>query len=71
MSDAGSHPWALFVFAFAAFSLVALAGEFWRAGSTRRALTGESLPRALAQAVATGTAAATAATSSTPGSPSP
>jgi cytochrome c-type biogenesis protein CcmF len=51
VSDAGSHPWALFVFAFAAFSLVALAGEFWRAAATRRALTGESPPRALAQAV--------------------
>jgi cytochrome c-type biogenesis protein CcmF len=50
-SDAGRHPWALFVFAFAAFSLVALAGEFWRAGATRRALTGEPYPRALAQAV--------------------
>jgi cytochrome c-type biogenesis protein CcmF len=51
VSDAGSHPWALFVFGFAAFSLVALAGEFWRAGATRRALTGEPYPRALAQAV--------------------
>jgi cytochrome c-type biogenesis protein CcmF len=50
-SDAGRHPWALFVFAFGAFSLVALAGEFWRAGATRRALTGEPYPRALAQAV--------------------
>ena len=51
VSDAGRHPWALLVFAFAAFSLVALAGEFWRAGATRRALTGEPYPRALAQAV--------------------
>src|SRR6476620_1262987 len=51
VSDAASHPWALFVFAFAAFALVALAGEFWRAGTTRRALTGESLPRALAEGV--------------------
>jgi cytochrome c-type biogenesis protein CcmF len=51
VSDAGSHLWALFVFGFAAFSLVALAGEFWRAGATRRALTGEPYPRALAQAV--------------------
>jgi cytochrome c-type biogenesis protein CcmF len=50
-SDAGGHPWALFVFGFAAFSLVALAGEFWRAGATRRALTGEPYPRALARAV--------------------
>jgi cytochrome c-type biogenesis protein CcmF len=52
VSDAGTHLWALFVFAFAAFTLAALAGEFWRAGSTRRALTGESTPRALGQAVA-------------------
>jgi cytochrome c-type biogenesis protein CcmF len=50
-SDAGSHPWALFVFGFAAFTLVALAGEFWRAGATRRALTGEPHGRALAQAL--------------------
>ena len=52
VSDASAHPWALFVFGFAAFALTALAGEFWRAGTTRRALTGESLPRALAEAVA-------------------
>jgi cytochrome c-type biogenesis protein CcmF len=51
VSDAGSHPWALFVFGFAAFTLVALAGEFWRAGATRRALTGEPYPRALARGV--------------------
>ncbi len=50
-SDAGDHPWALFVFGFAAFTLVALAGEFWRAGATRRALTGEPYPRALVRAV--------------------
>jgi cytochrome c-type biogenesis protein CcmF len=51
VSDAGGHPWALFVFGFAAFSLVALGGEFRRAGATRRALTGESYPRALARAL--------------------
>jgi len=51
VSDAGGHPWALFVFGFAAFTLVALAGEFRRAGATRRALTGEPFPRALATAV--------------------
>ena len=51
VSDAGHHLWALFVFAFAAFTLVALAGEFWRAGSTRHALTGEPYPRALATAL--------------------
>ena len=37
---------------FAAFTLVALLGEFWRAGSTRHALTGEALSaRARARAV--------------------
>jgi cytochrome c-type biogenesis protein CcmF len=51
VSDAGSHLWALFVFAFAAFTVVALLGEFWRAGSTRHALTGEAYPRALATAI--------------------
>jgi cytochrome c-type biogenesis protein CcmF len=51
VSDAGSRPWALFVFGFAAFTFVALASEFWRAAATRRALTGESAPRALAEAV--------------------
>ena len=50
-SDAGSHLWALFVFAFAAFTVVALLGEFWRAGSTRHALTGEGYPRSLVTAV--------------------
>jgi cytochrome c-type biogenesis protein CcmF len=50
-TDAITHPWAMFVFAFAAFTLVALAGEFWRAGSTRHALTGESYPRAIGSAV--------------------
>jgi cytochrome c-type biogenesis protein CcmF len=51
VSDAGHHLWALFIFGFAAFALVALAGEYWRAGSTRHALTGEGYPRALATAV--------------------
>jgi cytochrome c-type biogenesis protein CcmF len=51
-SDAGESPWALLLFALAAFALVALAQEFWRAGASRRALTGESPPRALAAAVA-------------------
>jgi cytochrome c-type biogenesis protein CcmF len=51
-SDASHHLWALLIFAFAAFSLVALAGEFWRAGASRRALTGEPLPRALGRGVA-------------------
>ncbi len=52
VSDAGGHPWALFLFAFAAFALAALAGEFWRAGAGRRRLTGEPMPRAMARAIA-------------------
>jgi cytochrome c-type biogenesis protein CcmF len=51
-SDAGGRPWALAVFAFAAFTFVALSQEFWRAGATRRALTGEPLARALPRALA-------------------
>ncbi|HET8592349.1 MAG TPA: cytochrome c-type biogenesis CcmF C-terminal domain-containing protein, partial [Solirubrobacterales bacterium] len=51
-SDAGGHPWALFLFAFSAFALSALIGEFWRAGAARRRLTGEPMPRALGRAVA-------------------
>jgi cytochrome c-type biogenesis protein CcmF len=51
-TDAADSPWALFLFSFAAFTLVALSQEFWRAGSARRALTGDSFPVALAGAVA-------------------
>ena len=51
-SDAGGHPWALLLFSFAAFSLVALGQEFWRAGAARRTLTGEPFARALPQALA-------------------
>jgi cytochrome c-type biogenesis protein CcmF len=50
-SDAGGHPWALFVFGFGAFTAVALGGEFWRAGATRRALTGEPIGTAFTRAV--------------------
>jgi cytochrome c-type biogenesis protein CcmF len=51
-TDAADNPWALFLFAFAAFALFALTQEFWRAGSSRASLTGEALPRALPRAVA-------------------
>jgi cytochrome c-type biogenesis protein CcmF len=51
-TDAADSPWALFLFAFAAFTLVALSQEFWRAGSSRRALTGERYPVALFGAIA-------------------
>jgi cytochrome c-type biogenesis protein CcmF len=50
--DAAGSPWALLLFAFAAFALVALAQEFGRAASARRALTGEGRATALARAVA-------------------
>ena len=51
-TDALDSPWALFLFAFAAFTVTALTQEFWRAGSSRSSLTGESLPRALPKAIA-------------------
>jgi cytochrome c-type biogenesis protein CcmF len=50
-SDAADSPWALVLFAFAAFALVALGQEFGRAASARRALTGESGGTALVRAV--------------------
>jgi cytochrome c-type biogenesis protein CcmF len=52
LTDAAGSPWALFLFAFAAFTLSALGQEFWRAGSSRRALTGDSFPSALFGAIA-------------------
>jgi cytochrome c-type biogenesis protein CcmF len=48
VTDAGSHPWALALFAFAAFSLTGLAQEFWRGAAARRKLAGGSMPAALA-----------------------
>jgi cytochrome c-type biogenesis protein CcmF len=45
--DAGRRPWALLLFAFAAFALTALAQELWRGGSARRALSGGSMPGAM------------------------
>jgi cytochrome c-type biogenesis protein CcmF len=50
-TDAADSPWALFLFAFAAFTFVALGQEFWRAGSARRALTGDGLPSAMFGAI--------------------
>jgi cytochrome c-type biogenesis protein CcmF len=52
VTDALDHPWALVMFSFAAFALVALAQEFGRAASARRALTGEARAPALVRAVA-------------------
>ena len=51
-TDAAGSPWALLLFAFAAFALVALGQEFGRAASARRALTREGWPQALARAIA-------------------
>src|SRR5829696_998283 len=46
-TDAASRPWALLLFAFAAFALTGLGQEFWRGAVARRRLTGGSLPAAL------------------------
>jgi cytochrome c-type biogenesis protein CcmF len=46
-TDAAQSPWALALFALAAFALTGLAQEFWRGATARRALAGGSLPAAL------------------------
>jgi cytochrome c-type biogenesis protein CcmF len=46
-TDAARRPWALALFAFAAFALTGLAQEFWRGAAARRALAGGSMPAAL------------------------
>ncbi len=46
-TDAGNKPWALALFAFAAFSLTGLAQEFWRGAAARRSLAGGTMPAAL------------------------
>jgi len=46
-TDAAHRPWALALFAFAAFALTGLAQEFWTGAAARRRLTGESTPAAL------------------------
>jgi cytochrome c-type biogenesis protein CcmF len=50
-TDAGSRPWALALFAFAAFALTGLAQEFWRGAAARRSLSGGSMPAALVAVV--------------------
>ncbi|HEY7455912.1 MAG TPA: heme lyase CcmF/NrfE family subunit [Solirubrobacterales bacterium] len=50
-TDAAGAPWALALFAFAAFALTGLAQEFWRGAAARRALAGGSLPVALVAVV--------------------
>jgi cytochrome c-type biogenesis protein CcmF len=47
VSDAGSKPWALALFAFATFALIGLGQEFWRGAAARRSLVGGSMPAAL------------------------
>lgn len=51
-TGAGSSPWALFLFGFAAFTAVALLQELSRAALARRDLTGEPIPLALGRAMA-------------------
>ncbi len=51
-TDAGAKPWALALFAFAAFALTGLTQEFWRGARARQSLRGGSLPAALAGIVA-------------------
>ncbi|HXQ88824.1 MAG TPA: heme lyase CcmF/NrfE family subunit, partial [Solirubrobacterales bacterium] len=46
-TDAADSPWALALFAFAAFALTGLAQEFWSGAAARRQLTGEPGPQAL------------------------
>jgi cytochrome c-type biogenesis protein CcmF len=47
LTDAPDSPWALLLFAFAAFALTGLAQEFWRGAAARRSLAGGSLPAGL------------------------
>jgi cytochrome c-type biogenesis protein CcmF len=47
LTEARSEPLALIMFSLAAFSLAALAQEFWRGAAAQRALSGGSYPRAL------------------------
>ena len=46
-----AEPWALALFAFAAFALTGLAQEFWRGAAARRSLSGGSMPAALVAVV--------------------
>jgi cytochrome c-type biogenesis protein CcmF len=51
-TDTASKPWALALFAFAAFALTGLAQEFWTGAAARRRLTGEGGAQALVGLVA-------------------
>jgi cytochrome c-type biogenesis protein CcmF len=46
-TDAADKPWALALFAFAAFALTGLAEEFWRGAAARRSISGGSIGTAL------------------------
>jgi len=46
-TDAAHKPWALALFAYAAFALAGLAQEFWTGAAARRKLSGESTPVAM------------------------
>jgi cytochrome c-type biogenesis protein CcmF len=46
-TDVTHKPWALALFAFAAFALAGLAQEFWTGAAARRRLSGESTPAAM------------------------
>jgi cytochrome c-type biogenesis protein CcmF len=48
LTDAASSPWALALFAFAAFALTGLAQEFWSGGRARQRLAGGSTAGAMA-----------------------
>ncbi len=50
-TDAARKPWALALFAFAAFALVGLGQEFWRGAAARRRLSGGSFAGALVAVV--------------------
>jgi cytochrome c-type biogenesis protein CcmF len=52
LTDAADKPWALALFAFAAFALTGLGQEFWRGARARQSLQGGSLPAALTGVVA-------------------
>ncbi|HEY8816096.1 MAG TPA: heme lyase CcmF/NrfE family subunit [Candidatus Dormibacteraeota bacterium] len=50
-TDAAGKPWALALFAFAAFALTGLTQEFWRGAAARRSLHGGSIPAAMVAVV--------------------
>jgi cytochrome c-type biogenesis protein CcmF len=50
-TNAETHIWALLLFVLAAFTFVALAQEFWRAGSARKALVGGNQFSAMAKTI--------------------